>query len=278
MAKGKQPNLEAETKIYRTFKSNLYKLAYFLGTTEGWYEKQVRILAKQVRKARKELPQIEIQLDELLKRRKLSKIEEKRFNKLAEREDDLTDIDIFVPLDTKGFRQFSELIRVLGLSYLVTIFETYLTDIVREILLIHPDTLKSARQLTAETVLNLGERKKIVSYLAEKEVEELLYKCFPDVVKYFSTKFKVNLNDSGVSSETIVEIIATRNIHVHNMGIVNRRYIESVKESKLKVGVYKSITKEYLRASFGQIGAFVKFIDAEMQRKYLASNDTKLSE
>jgi len=189
MAKGKQPNLEAETKIYRTFKSNLYKLAYFLGTTEGWYEKQVRILAKQVRKARKELPQIEIQIDELLKRRKLSKIEEKRFNKLAEREDDLTDIDIFVPLDTKGFRQFSELIRVLGLSYLVTTFETYLTD-------------------------------------------------------------------------------------VHNMGIVNRRYIESVKESKLKVGVYKSITKEYLRASFGQIGAFVKFIDAEMQRKYFAGQES----
>jgi hypothetical protein len=271
MTNGKRPHVGSGTEIYRIFESNLDKLAYFLGTTEAWYGNQVIILRKQVRKARKELSQVEIELGELLEkmdRSKLSKAEGKRLDELEGRVEDLTDIDIFVPLEAKQFRQFSELIRVLGLSHLVTIFEGYLADVVREIFLVHPEALKSARKLTAETVLNLGERKQIVSYLAEKETKKLLNKSFKDVANDFSKKFNISLDDSGVSAERIVEIMATRNIHVHNMGIVNRRYLESVKDGKLKVGAYKSITREYLRDSFDSIRTLVEFIDAEVQRKY----------
>lgn len=274
MTNRKRPHVGSGTEIYRTFESNLYKLAYFLGTTEEWYGKQVRILRKQVRKARKELSQVEIELGKLLEkmdRSKLSKVEEKRLDELEGRAEDLADIDMFVPTDAKLFRQFSELIRILGLSHLVTIFEGYLADVVREIFLVHPEALKSAKKLTAETVLNLGERKQIVSYLAEKETKKLLYKSFLGVVNYFSKKFNISLDDSGVSAERIVEIMATRNIHVHNKGVVNRRYLESVKDSKLKVEAYKSITSEYLRVSIDSIKTLVKFIDAEVQRKYLST-------
>jgi hypothetical protein len=274
MTNRKRPQTRSETRIYRTFESSLLKLAYFLGTTEKWYGKQTRILRKQVQEARKELSQVETELDELsekMDRSRLSKAEEKRFNELGERVDDLTDIDIFGPLEAKQFRQFSDLIRVLGLSHLVTVFEAYLADIVREIFLVHPEALKSARQLTAEAVLNLGKRKGILSYLAEKETEELLYKSFAGVVDYFSKKFNINLNGSGIADDRVVEIMATRNIHVHNMGIVSRRYLESVNDSKLKVGAYKPITREYLRDSIASIRTLVQFIDAEVQRKYLST-------
>lgn len=192
MAKKKLSSPRSRSKIYRTFESNLEKLAYFLGATERWYAKQVRILGKEVREAMTELPHVEIEIDKLLEKSKLSIMERKRFDELVERAYDLSDVNIFVPMDMKLFRQFSDLIRVLGLSYLVTIFEGYLVDIVRETLLARPDALKSARQITIETVLSLGERKQIVSYLAEKEVDELLYKSFPDVVNYFDGKFNIN--------------------------------------------------------------------------------------
>mgnify|MGYP001155749813 CR=1 FL=1 len=208
----------------------------------------------------------------------MSKIEEKRFNRLAEKADDLTDIDIFVPMDVKSFRQFSELIRVLGLSYLLTIFEGYLADIVREIFLAHPEALKSGKELTAETVLSLGGREGIVSYLAEREVKELLYKSFPRVTDYFDKKFNIDLSASGVSAGKLNEIMQTRHIHVHNRGIVNRRYLDSVKDSKLRVGAYKSITREYLRDSINSIRTLVGFIDAEVQRKYFANQSIELNE
>jgi hypothetical protein len=263
-----------DIEVYRIFESNRTKLVYFLGTTEGWYEKQVRILGDQLRKARKELDQVEREMNGLGEKFKLAKTDKRRLERLVDRADDLTDVHIFVPLERKLFRQFPELIRVLSLLYLVAIFESYLVDIVREILLTCPDALKSGRQFTAEAIIKLGEQKQIISYLAEKEIDDLLYKSFPDVVDYFDKKFNINLNASGVSAENIVEILATRNIHVHNRGIVNQRYLESVRGSKLKAGTYKPVTREYLRDSIGLISTLVEFINTEVQGKYFAKQDT----
>jgi hypothetical protein len=270
MAKKKLFASSPDIEVYQTFESNLHKLAYFLGTTETWYEKQVRVLGNQLRKARGELDQVETEMDELGEKSRLAKADERRLGKLMDRADDLTDIDIFVPQERKLFRQFPELVRVLGLLYLVAIFESYLVDIVREILLTCPDALKSGRQFTAETIIKLGEQKQIINYLAEKEVEKLPYKSFPAVVNYFGKKFNINLNASGVLVENIVEILTTRNIHVHNRGIVNQQYLELVRGSTLKVGAYKSITRKYLRDSIDSISTLVEFINTEVQRKYFA--------
>ena len=256
--------------VYRIFESSLQKLAYFLGTTEGWYEKQVRVLGDRLRKARKELDQVEREMDGLGEKSRSAKTDKRRLERLMDRADDLTDVHIFVPLERKLFRQFPELVRLLGLLYLVAIFESYLVDIVREILLTCPDALKSGRQFTAEAIIKLGEQKQIISYLAEKEVEDLLYKSFPDVVNYFDKKFNINLNASGVSAELIVDILATRNIHVHNRGIVNQRYLELVRGSTLKLGAYKPVTREYLRDSIDTISTLVEFINTKVQRKYFA--------
>jgi len=271
MTRRKQPNSEPETKIYWLFGSNLHMLAYFLGTTEKWYEKQVRVLEKKVQKARKDLSQAGMELEKLgekMDHSGLSEVEEKQMDELIDKVEDLGDADLFMPIEADRFCQFSDLIRVLGLVYLVAIFEGYIADIVRKILLAYPGMLRSGRQLTAETVFNLGGRKRVMSYLAEREAEKL--RSFPDTVNYFNKKFDINLNDSGVSAERVVEIMATRNIHVHNGGKVDHQYLELVKGSKLKVGAYKSITSKYLQASFDSIRVLIDFINAEVQRKYFA--------
>jgi hypothetical protein len=259
-----------DIEVYRTFESNLNKLVYFLGTTERWYEKQARALGNRLRKAREELDELEAEMDKLGEKSRLAKADKRRLERLMDRADDLTDIHIFVPPERKLFRQFPELVRVLGLIYLVAIFESYLVDIVRGILLTCPDALKSGRQFNAETIIKLGEQKQVIGYLAEKEVEDLLYKSFPDVVNYFDNKFNINLNASGVPVENIVEILATRNIHVHNGGIVNQRYLELVRGSTLKVGAYKPMTRGYLKDSISSISNLIEFINTEVQRKYFA--------
>jgi hypothetical protein len=265
------PNPGAE--VYRTFDSSLTKLAYFLGITETWYGKQVRILGDQFRKAGKELNQVEREMDGIGEKSRSAKADKRRLERLMDKADDLTDVHMFAPLEKTLFRQFPELIRVLGLVYLVAIFETYVVDIVREILLTCPSALKSGRQCAAETIIKLGDRKQIISYLAEKEVDDLLYRSFPDVVNYFDKKFGINLDASGVSSENIVEILATRNIHVHNRGIVNQRYLEWARGSTSRVGAYKPITREYLRESIDSISSLAGFINTEVQGKYFASQD-----
>jgi len=269
--KGKQQSRYVPPTIsYVTFRSNFEKLALFLGTTEELLDKHVRILKWRVRVARRGLPELERQMDGFLKKYKLSKAAEKRFNEIGSKVEDLADIDIFVPIQIKLLHQFPELIRIFGLIYLVAVFEGYLSDIVREMLLTHPEALKSSRQLTAEEVLAQGGKKQIVSYLVEKEIDDLLYKSFPDVIKYFNEKFRINLNDSEVPTEDIVEIQATRNIHIHNKGVVNQHFQKLVKDHKLRPGAYKRITREYLQYANNCIATLVGFIDTEARNKYFA--------
>jgi len=259
------------TKSCITFNSSFDKLAYFLGTTEELYAKQVKILEWQVRVARKELPQLEKQMDEFLEKSRLSKADEKRFNKIRSRVEHLSDIDIFVPVQMKLFRQFPELVRILGLTYLVAIFKGYLADIIEEILLANPDALKSGKQLSAEEVLTRGGWKQIIRYLAEREAEEIENASFQKVTEYFDDKFKINLNTSVVSPENIIEILATRNIHIHNKGVVNQHFQKLVKGSTLRLGTYKRITRGYLQYANNCITTIVSFIDTEARTKYLAN-------
>lgn len=268
----KQPSKHIPpTNSFFTFNSNMDKLAYFLVATEDLYNKQAKILRWRIRLARSELPKLERQMDEFLKKSRLSKADEKRFDKIGSKVEDLTDIDIFTPTELKQFRQFPELIRVLGLSHLVTIFRGYLTDIIQEIFLANPDTLKSGKQLTSEEVLAQGGWEKIIRYLAEKEADEVENSSFPKVVEYFNDKFKINLNTANVPPERITEILATRNIHIHNKGVVNRHFRKLVKDSTLRPGAYKRITKTYLDNAANYVETIVSFIDLEVRTKYLAS-------
>ena len=74
MMAANQPSPPASrSQPYQIFVSNLCKLAYFLETTERYYGQQTRILAKQVRKAKKESRLVETQLEKLAGRSKLSK-------------------------------------------------------------------------------------------------------------------------------------------------------------------------------------------------------------
>lgn len=270
-----RPSKRASSKCYATFLDNLYKLANFLGETEQWYEKQVKILTKQATVARRELHFVELEMNKLEKKSKLSKAEEKKLGRLMERADDLVDIDIFSPREARTFRKFREFIRILGLSYLITIFEGYLVDIVREILLAYPSKLESGTQLSAETVLKMRGQKQIIRHLVEHEIDDFSHKSFPKVVKYFRRKFSINLNASSVSIDQMKEIFETRHIHVHNRGKVSRQYLRSIRDSKLKLGHYKSVTRNYLRNSINLIINTVQFIDTEVQIKYFTESIPK---
>lgn len=272
-------SLESHTKHYLTFDENLWKLAYFLGTTEKYYDGKVKQLTGRLQRSKSELDSVETELDDIIDKigtREPTGEEEQRIIELDDMGYDLIDTKIFVPMDLKLFRQFPELLRILGLVYLVAIFESYLVDVVRDILLVSPDTLKSSKPLTAETILNLGKPRQIVKYLVEMEINELLYKSFPDMVKYFDKKFNIDLNSSGVTAENIVGIMQVRNIHVHNGGVVNQRFLDSVKSSKSRVGTYKPITQKFLENSISSILLLVKFIDEKVKTKYFSNSDASL--
>lgn len=94
-------------------------------------------------------------------------------------------------------------------------------------------------------------------------------------MKYFRKKFGINLNASPVATDQMKEIFETRHIHIHNRGKVSRQYLRSIKDSKLRLGHYKSITRSYLRNSIDLMIKTAQYIDKEVQTKYFTASIPK---
>lgn len=211
------------TNSFRIFNDNLLNITWFLATTENYYSRRVNKLRLRLRRSQSELPEIVKELDKLVSgigTRKPTKVEENRIAELDDKVYELSDDHFVIPMLVGQFRQYPDLVRILGLIYLVTIYEGYLSDIKQEISSVRHD-------------LNRREFKAICK-----------------------------------QPKKIIEITRTRNIHIHNKGIIDEKYLNLVRDNKWKDGMYKKITRKYLRDSIDSIRAHVEFIEGEVKRLY----------
>ena len=228
-----------DNAVYRIFTSNLDNLRLFVSASEQLYEEAAEKLLKRARKASGELEKVEKEMTPLdMQKTKLSKSDEHLYESLDDKADDLLGKAMVSEMLEKSFKQFPKLVRRLSLVYLVTIFEAYISDIIEEILLVRPGALKPANKL---------------NYAA-----------------YLNNKFDIDVSDLRVNAEAIVEIRATRHIHIHNKGIIDEKYIKQVKDSEFKFGDYRPVTQDYLKDSIDLVHRLAKFINEKVQEKYFS--------
>jgi hypothetical protein len=146
------------------------------------------------------------------------------------------------------------------LVFIVALFEAFVVDVFTNVLISNVQMLKCARTLTFETVIGLGSQSRIIRHMAEKEMNEYAYASLTEQCRIYRKRFGVDIEESGVSIEMLAEIVAQRNLLIHNKGVVNKRYIESLRNPKLKLGAKVRITQEdwdqYV-ASFESAAGFI---------------------
>jgi hypothetical protein len=222
-------------KAYLNFQSNLYDMGVFVARSEYVYDKEAKSLKKQAQKTAGKLTQNSRLLNKLADKEEVTKVEERALEKLVEKEAVLSDRELDIIFAEKSFRDaYGEKIRVLSFIYIVAIYDAYVEDIT--------------------TALNNIDSKPITK------------RSMSDT-DFLSKRFNVNIINAGLPD--IVEIRACRNIHAHNMGLVDERYLQNVKDSKLTVDSYKPITQDYLKQSIGLISKLGKVIHKQIQSEYL---------
>jgi hypothetical protein len=82
----------------------------------------------------------------------------------------------------------------------------------------------------------------------ENKTMKFAYKSFSRQIISLKANYNIDFETLvGKSTiESLIEIRETRNIHVHNSGIVNRKYLDSVKNSSFVEGQYRGIDEPYL--------------------------------
>ncbi len=112
-----------------------------------------------------------------------------------------------------------------GLAQLVTITEALLGDAVREVVVRYPQKLGGKRTIQLQAVLEAQSLEEVHMRATDALLNDLSYKSPLDFASSLNDLLSVNLLECPAFHK-YVELKATRDIHVHNRGIVNETYLK----------------------------------------------------
>lgn len=116
------------------------------------------------------------------------------------------------------------LTRILFSSF-VDNFETYLSELLYEIYLANPLTLKSKQEVTVEEVLNCADLEEFVQYLAKQKIGKLQKGSVKGFIKENPQIQKLGIIDELTQSE-IEKILQIRHLYSHRNGIVDEKFLQ----------------------------------------------------
>lgn len=113
-------------------------------------------------------------------------------------------------------------------SSLVDNFETYLSDLLYEIFLARPETLKSKQEVTIEEVLNCSDLQEFVKYWSKQKLHKLQKGSVKGFIKENKQIRDLNVIDKN-KQEEIERILQIRHLYSHRNGIIDEKFLQYFK-------------------------------------------------
>lgn len=151
---------------------------------------------------------------------------------------------------------------------LVDNFSTYLSEVIREVLHAKPEILRSGEQVRVDYVLKFSSLEELTADLIDRKVADLSYRGFAELEKWFTEKLGVSLVDSESRRRDLIEVIETRNVFVHNRGIVGPKYCRNVPDSPFSLGQARTVDLDYLIHAFTVLVGGGHTLDERLGAKY----------
>ncbi len=250
---------EIISQHWKTYKLSILDLSAFI---------------QDIQKGISEISQAHGQIAEKLKKAQqgesieIEKSDEKAISlKLSQRE---VEILVFaITRKREAIDTYPHLLINMSFIYLVALFDAFLTDVFVAVLVERPEALKSNKQLTYDKILELQQKGELIEFMARREINELSYKSIADQSDYYKAKFNIDLADSGVELTALIEIRARRNLLVHNNGIVNDKYMETVKNTTYNLGESVEISFDYWNGCKKQLNSVATFVYESVFEKFV---------
>lgn len=159
---------------------------------------------------------------------------------------------------------------LLNMSFvnLIAIFDAFLADIFIAVLVSKPAMLKSGKQLSYETIISFPSGDDLIRHMASREIHDVGYKSISDQWAYYRDRFGVEVDKSGVDINEIIEMWAERNLLIHNNGIVNDIYLQSVGLPRLKRGDRVEITLAHWQGFASNLELLATFVRDSLLVKF----------
>jgi len=128
----------------------------------------------------------------------------------------------------------SEMFASLLLCRLVDLFDTYLVQVIAEVVSLRPELLKTSQEVKLDYVLGFDSMEELRRDLIEQTIVRLGSQGLDEIEKWFEKRIGINDIHSGANRDDIIEALVTRNVLTHNHGHVDRRYLQRVKGHEIQ--------------------------------------------
>lgn len=136
-----------------------------------------------------------------------------------------------------------------ALMLLVTYFENLISGILKKDFVKHPERIAlNEKSVSYKQLIDYGDIEGIKEYLIDQEVTNMMYGSLADWKNFFEKKIKLSISFWGRNFNTMQEIMARRNLFVHNNGIINTIYLNLIqnKTDTNRLGDSIEINREYI--------------------------------
>lgn len=101
----------------------------------------------------------------------------------------------------------------------ITLLDSFLTDVTRFLLLLHPQALPKDRQIKVTDVIREKDHAALVTSIVEKYVQELGYKSINDRIQELSERFGIASENISDDLKQLGPLINTRHTLIHTVSV-----------------------------------------------------------
>lgn len=122
------------------------------------------------------------------------------------------------------------------LSRAVDLFDTYLVQVIAEVVELQPALLRTSHEVRLDYVLRFEDMDDLRRDLVERLATRLGSEGLDAIESWFEKSLGISDMHTATSRSDTIEAIATRNVLTHNHGRVDRRFRQKVPGTKRGLG------------------------------------------
>lgn len=158
-----------------------------------------------------------------------------------------------------------------GLAQLVTITEALLGDIVRNVIVRYPQKLGAKRTIQLQAVLESQSLEELHLKATDSLLNELSYKSPSEFSEALDNLLSINLLECPAFHKYI-ELKATRDIHVHNRGVVNETYLKKASShARARMNHFLPVDIPYFLESYEACLQLTEWLEQELDQHWHSS-------
>lgn len=158
-----------------------------------------------------------------------------------------------------------------GVYQLVIIIEAVISDLLRAVILKYPQKIGNKRSIKSNVILSSSSIEELHMKTADSILNELAYKSPKEFAQECNDLISINLLECP-AYHRYIEIKATRDIYIHNLGIVNELYISKTEShARGSIGENLTMTTQYYLESYEECIKLIEWLEVKLHEVWHSS-------